>query len=136
MMETLNSILKKNSLKSTPQRLAILNTIQKNGHICVEDIFKELKPQFPSLSLATIYKNINLLKKRGILSEIYIQNLKPKYEIKKTPHGHFICKKCGKIYDFKLQNICNPTLKEIAKIEDSEVYLYGICKKCKKRKKD
>ena len=60
MMKNLHSILKKTPLKSTPQRLAILNTIQKNGHICVEDMFKELKPQFPSLSLATIYKNINL----------------------------------------------------------------------------
>ena len=131
MMKNLHSILKKTPLKSTPQRLAILNTIQKNGHICVEDMFKELKPQFPSLSLATIYKNIILLKKEGILSEISIQNLKPKYEIKKTPHGHFICKNCGKIYDFDLQNVCNPSLKEIEKIEDSEVYLYGICKKCK-----
>jgi Fe2+ or Zn2+ uptake regulation protein len=129
-MKTLNSILKKSSLKSTPQRLAILNIIQKYGHICIEDIYKEIVQIFPSISLATIYKNIHTLKQEKILSEINLKNLKPKYEIKKHSHGHFICQKCGKVYDFELQNICNPTLKEIDKINESEVYLYGVCKKC------
>jgi len=130
-MEKLTTLLQQSSLKSTPQRLAILKTIDKYGHICIEDIYNELKSTFPSMSLATIYKNINTLKDENILSEINIQNAKPKYEIKKHSHGHFICKNCGSIYDFELQNSCNPHLNEISKIEDSEVYLYGICKKCK-----
>ena len=46
-------------------------------------------------------------------------------------HGHFVCKNCGIIVDFELQNVCNPKIDEIDKIEDSEVYLYGICRKCK-----
>jgi Fe2+ or Zn2+ uptake regulation protein len=130
-MKKLNSLLQNTSLKSTPQRLAILNTIQKYGHICIEDIYSELKDIFPSISLATIYKNINTLKDEGILSEIHPQNLKSKYEIKKEPHGHFVCKKCGKIVDFELKNICKPSLDEIEDIFESEVYLYGICKNCK-----
>jgi len=130
-MEKFNTLLKKSCLKSTPQRLAILKTIDNYGHICIEDIYNELKSNFPSMSLATIYKNINALKDENILSEIHLQNVKPKYEIKKSPHGHFVCKKCNKIYDFELQNSCNPNLCEIEKIEESEVYLYGICKNCK-----
>jgi len=130
-MDKFNPLLKKSSLKATPQRLAILNIIDKYGHICVDDIYNEIKPNFPSISLATIYKNIHTLKDENILSEIHLQNVKPKFEITKKPHGHFVCKNCGKVYDFELQNVCNPNLDEIDNITESEVYLYGICKRCK-----
>ena len=128
---SLSLILQNASLKSTPQRLAILNTIQKHGHICIDDIYNEIKKIFPSISLATVYKNIHTLKDEGILTEIHPQNIKSKYEIKKSPHGHFVCKNCGMIVDFELQNVCNPKIDLIKEIEDSEVYLYGICRKCK-----
>ena len=130
-MKDVAYLLENSSLKMTPQRLAILKTIDKHGHICIEDIYKQLKQTFPSISLATVYKNIHSLKENNILAEIHPQNIKPKYEIKKKMHGHFVCKNCGIIVDFELQNVCNPKIDEIDKIEDSEVYLYGICRKCK-----
>jgi Fe2+ or Zn2+ uptake regulation protein len=131
-MQNINKLLTNTSLKSTPQRLAILKIIDKYGHIGIDEIYSEIKPNFPSISLATIYKNIHSLKDENILSEIHLQNVKPKFEITKQPHGHFICKSCGEVYDFELQNSCNPSLDEIDKIETSEVYLYGMCKNCKK----
>jgi Fe2+ or Zn2+ uptake regulation protein len=127
----MTKLLTNTSLKTTPQRLAILNTIDKYGHIGIDEIFNEIKIQFPTISLATIYKNINTLKEEGILSEIHPQNSKPKFEIKKIPHGHFICKSCGEVYDFEIKNSCNPNLDEVAEIKESEVYLYGVCKNCK-----
>jgi len=130
-MQNINKLLAQTSLKSTPQRLAILKTIDKCGHIGIDDIYVELKENFPSISLATIYKNIHSLKDENILSEIHPQNTKPKYEITKIPHGHFVCQKCNNVYDFELQSVCNPDLSEIAEIRASEVYLYGVCKKCK-----
>ena len=130
-MQNIQNLLEQTSLKKTPQRLTILKTIEKYGHIAIEDIYKEVKKQFPSISLATVYKNINALKEENVLKEIHPQNVKSKFEITKQPHGHFVCKKCGEIYDFELQNMCNPSLDEIEEIERSEVYLYGICKKCK-----
>jgi len=130
-MQNIQNLLDNTPLKKTPQRLSILKTIDKYGHIAIEDIYAEVKKQFPSISLATVYKNINALKDEKILSEIHPQNVKSKFEITKQPHGHFVCKKCGEVYDFELQNSCNPSLDAIEKIETSEVYLYGICKKCK-----
>ena len=85
----------------------------------------------PQYFYCTVYKNIHTLKDEGILLEIHPQNEKSHFEIKKEPHGHFICKKCGKIYDFEIQTSCNPHLSEISEIDESEVYLYGICKNCK-----
>jgi len=131
-MQNIQNLLDKTSLKKTPQRLTILKTIDKYGHIAIEDIYSEVKEQFPSISLATVYKNINALKEENVLSEIHPKDSKVKFEITKKPHGHFVCKICGEVYDFELQNMCNPSLDEIEEIETSEVYLYGICKKCKK----
>jgi len=130
-MKNFANLLNKTALKSTPQRLAILKIIDEYGHISIEDIYNEIKPNFPSISLATIYKNIHTLKEENILSEIHLQNTKSKFELKKQPHGHFICKKCGNVYDFDIKNSCHPALEDISVIETSEVYLYGVCKNCK-----
>jgi Fur family peroxide stress response transcriptional regulator len=129
-MKSSQNLLKNSPLKVTPQRLEILQTIQKNGHISIDDLYNHIKEKFPSISLATVYKNIHTLKDEGILLEIHPQNEKPHFEIKKAPHGHFICKKCGKIYDFEVKTSCNPHLSEISEIDESEVYLYGVCKNC------
>ena len=129
-MKNSQNLLKNSPLKVTPQRLEILQTIQENGHISIDDLYAHIKEKFPSISLATVYKNIHTLKDEGILLEIHPQNEKLHFEIKKEPHGHFICKKCGKIYDFKIQTNCNPDLSEISEIDESEVYLYGTCKNC------
>ena len=130
-MQNIQNLLEQTSLKKTPQRLTILKTIDKYGHIAIEDIYSEVKSQFPSISLATVYKNINALKDEKVLSEIHPKDSKPKFEITKKPHGHFVCKRCGEVYDFELQNSCHPSLDVIDNIEGSEVYLYGVCKKCK-----
>jgi Fe2+ or Zn2+ uptake regulation protein len=130
-MQDIKHLLEKTSLKITPQRLAILKVIDSYGHIGIDDIYNEIKEAFPSMSLATIYKNINTLKEANILSEIHPRNQKSKYEIKKAPHGHFVCKKCGEMYDFEIETSCNPNLDIIDDIQESEVYLYGVCKRCK-----
>jgi len=130
-MEKKQNLLKNSSLKVTPQRLEILKIIEKYGHISIDDIYVNVKEKFPSISLATVYKNIHTLKDENILTEIHPQNEKSHFELKKSHHGHFICKKCRNIYDFEIQTSCNPKLSEIEKIEESEVYLYGLCNKCK-----
>jgi len=130
-MKQNQNLLKNSSLKVTPQRIEILQTIQKNGHISIDDLYLNIKEKFPSISLATVYKNIHTLKDEEILTEIHPQNEKSHFELKKSPHGHFICKNCGKIYDFEIQTTCSPDLSEISQIEESEVYLYGTCKSCK-----
>jgi len=130
-MKNSQTLLKNSPLKVTPQRLEILQTIQKNGHISIDDLYNHIKEKFPSISLATVYKNIHTLKEANILTEIHPQNEKSHFELKKEPHGHFICKKCGNIYDFEIKTTCNPHLSEIDEIEESEVYLYGVCKNCK-----
>ncbi|NPA55255.1 MAG: transcriptional repressor [Epsilonproteobacteria bacterium] len=130
-MQDISALLQNSALKITPQRLTILSIIRKYGHIAIDELYEQIRSVYPTISLATVYKNINALQDANIIAQIHPQMQKPKFELKKQQHGHFICKVCQSVYDFKLQNICSPNLDIIDDIEEKEVYLYGVCKKCK-----
>ena len=128
-MKNLKSLLEDSNLKITPQRLAILKELDKKGHASIEEIYDTIKEMFPSISLATIYKNINALKNEGIISEVCLHQ-KPKYEIEKNPHAHFICKVCGKVEDIPFDEVLNKDIEDKYPNTQKELYIYGICKEC------
>lgn len=128
-------ILKENNLKITPQRMAILKEIEKNGHISIEEIYENIKETHPSMSLATIYKNLTSMQEARIIVEVKLPNQKQKYEFIKQPHVHLVCEKCGNIQDIHfdssikdLQKICESQTHY--KIRDASVALFGICPEC------
>jgi Fe2+ or Zn2+ uptake regulation protein len=129
-MKSYKSLLEESNLKTTPQRLAILKELDKKGHASIEEIYEDIKEMFPSISLATIYKNINALKDENVISEVCLHQ-KPKFEITKEPHAHFICKKCGAIEDVPFEEIINNEIEKKYPNTRKELYIYGICKKCK-----
>ncbi len=130
-------ILKLNSLKATPQRLCVLDVLEKFGHATLEDIEKQTKVKFPTLSLSTIYRNINEMLKKEILSEVKTVNKKEHYEITKEKHSHLICSKCGKIEDF-VPNI-DEIIKNAQSFTDNKIYGTTLsfditCKECLRTK--
>ncbi|CAM2905866.1 Fur family transcriptional regulator [Helicobacter burdigaliensis] len=129
-------ILKENNLKVTPQRMAILKEIERNGHISIEEIYENIKENHPSMSLATIYKNLTSMQEAKIIDEVKLPNQKQRYELIKQPHIHLVCERCGDIKDIHLDRAIKD-LKESCeketnyKIEDSSIALLGICPNCK-----
>jgi len=77
-------LLREHQLKVTPQRLGILSLMQKAGHLDVEELFRLIKKQFSSISLATLYKNINAMMKSKLLSEIKVPNHKLNMKLQKN----------------------------------------------------
>ena len=130
-MKNLKSLLENSSLKVTPQRLAILKELQTKGHASIEEIYSSIKEIFPTISLATIYKNITALQEENIISEITLFE-KSKFEIKKEPHAHFICKKCGLVKDLSLEELIKDEVDKKYPNSQKELYIYGVCKECKK----
>ena len=133
MHDTHIMILKENSIKVTPQRLTILNLLEQYGHLSIKELFSKIRPNFPSISLATIYKNINFLMEKSLLKEVKLSDLEARYEITKAPHAHLLCKKCGKIQDVAFD--IDSMVKEFEKncdfvIESNSIELAGICKDC------
>ena len=126
-------ILKLHSLKATPQRLCVLGVLKKHGHATLEDVEQFTKIKFPTLSLSTIYRNINEMLKKGILSEVKLVNKKEYYEITKENHAHLVCKQCGKIEDFKLNTdeiIKKAQASTCNKIYGATISFDTLCKEC------
>jgi Fur family peroxide stress response transcriptional regulator len=126
-------ILKLHSLKATPQRLCVLDALKDYGHATLEEIEKYSKIKFPTLSLSTIYRNINEMLKKQILSEVKLVNKKEYYEITKENHAHLVCTNCGKIEDFTIDT--NDIIKKAqtsthSQIKSTTISFDTICKEC------
>lgn len=127
-------LLKEKKLKATPQRLAILNYLNSHTHPTIEEIYDEIKKVFPSISLATIYKNINTLKDAGMITELNPGG-KLKYDININPHFHGICKECGKIIDYYDEDLMKKCMKILDEkiddeIKDIDITLSIVCDEC------
>jgi Fur family peroxide stress response transcriptional regulator len=112
--ERFNSILKKlreNNHKLTPQRLAIVKILANSeGHPDVEKIYEQLQTGFPTMSLATVYRNVMILKSLGEVLELGFPDGSNRYDGNKPyPHPHVICVKCKKIIDPDLTTLKDMT---------------------------
>ena len=125
--------LKIHSLKVTPQRLALLEEIEVAGHIDVEALYEILTISFPSISLATVYKNINQMYELKILEVIKVPHHKLQYEIAKAPHIHLACDSCGSVMDMKQcidELMLSAESESGYRLNHSSVVLNGLCPKC------
>ena len=134
-MTNYTNLLKEYDLKVTPQRVAIVEELYTNGHMNIDDLYKKLLSKFPSVSLATIYKNINAMVEKVFLSEVKIPNTKSVYELVKTEHAHLVCSSCGYIEDIMLDpsNILTEASKLTTfKIDSTNIVFNGLCPNCSK----
>jgi Fur family peroxide stress response transcriptional regulator len=90
--------LKERGLKATPQRISILKILNQHTHPSIEELYEGLRKEFPTISLATVYKNLGILKQTGMALEINGNN-KQRLDIFIHPHAHIVCKNCGAIED-------------------------------------
>ncbi len=132
-MENLKNLLRSNNLKATHQRIAILDCIDKFGHVDIDAIYSFICEKYPTMSKATVYRNINELLSYNIIEEVKLPYKNKNYEIKKMPHIHLSCKKCSKVEDLFLET--TPLFNSITsnsgfKVEQSFIVVEGICKEC------
>ena len=132
-MNSYELLLREHNLKVTPQRLGILSVLGENGHISIEELFTIIRKDFRSISVATLYKNINFMLEVNILKEVKVPNSKSKYEILKDEHSHMVCKKCEKLEDLELclgSVIEDASIKSGYMFDENSLVLSGICPKC------
>lgn len=125
--------LREHNLKATPQRLAMMDSIYLHGHINIDNLYEEVKLKFNSISLATIYKNINAMTNNLLLAEVKLPNDKSVYEVIKDTHSHLLCSKCNNIIDINVNTNSiekNISLKYDFTINQSDLVISGTCKEC------
>ena len=129
------TLLKESGLKATFQRMNMLESIENNGHMSIDAIYEEVVKKHPSLSLATVYKNIILMVENTVLVEVPIEGRKIKYELAKVDHIHLVCTKCGEVEDRPHNVNADAVFSSMTKDENfflskQQINLYGVCAHC------
>lgn len=127
--------LKEYDIRMTTQRLAILEYLAIDGnHPTANDIYKALKTDFPNMSFATVYNNLNFFMEAGILQELPFGDDSSRYDLTESKHYHAICDNCGKVIDFNypgLEGIENFVAQHSDfRVDDHNLKVTGLCKEC------
>jgi Fe2+ or Zn2+ uptake regulation protein len=118
------------------QREAVMEVLdKKNYHPTVDEIYDIVKKQYPQVSLATIYRNVEQLSQMDKIWKIEIPEGPARYDGNMEKHYHIRCKKCGKVNDVWLKENLNDII-NFASIEQNfsvtgyKIEFEGICDSC------
>jgi Fe2+ or Zn2+ uptake regulation protein len=90
--------LRQAGLRVTPQRLAVIEALQRFSHPTAEDIFRDVTARHPAVSFATVYNTLAVLEAHGSLTVIPTPDGR-RYDLKVVPHQHIRCSRCGRLAD-------------------------------------
>jgi Fur family peroxide stress response transcriptional regulator len=132
--------LRQKGVTMTPQRMAVVEFLSKTEiHPTADDIHRSIQGRYPTISLATVYSTLELLKELGEIQELSIRKRgKACFDPNPDIHHHFLCRKCGRILsmEFEYPRRCPIIARDIingCKIEEVQAYLYGVCSECMER---
>lgn len=131
--------LKQAGLRLTPQRLAICRLLaETDSHPTALQIYQALKPQFPSLSPATVYNTLDTLVQLGMVNALgHAGDGEVHYDADTEPHVNLACTVCHKIVDVPSEHVqrLNGEIAQVSgfKILGARVLYYGICADCQQK---
>ena len=122
-------------MKYSKQRECILNVVCNcSNHPTADFIYQMAQKVFPSISLGTVYRNLNQLCIEGKIQKIFMPDLKDHYDQTVMNHTHFFCTRCQSIYDI-FDDSFIIDLKKMEQqgyqIDACNFILIGICKDCR-----
>ncbi len=109
------------------------NTIE---HPSAEWVYAKLKPDYPDLSLGTVYRNLKELSSAGDICSVGVVNDKERFDARTEPHAHAICAKCGRILDVEEVTFSEKAVEKFTESTGftpvcSRIQFFGICAECK-----
>jgi Fur family peroxide stress response transcriptional regulator len=130
--------LRKKGYKATPQRVAICRlALKSRDHPSALRIYGEVKEFQPTVSLATVYKTLQILTELGLVQELDFPQSQARFDSYVGPHINLVCLRCGSITDMD-----DPAAREmVARVAATAEFtrtgqrldIYGICKACRAR---
>ena len=123
--------------RNTKQRDAILDFLRgATSHPTADQVYDGVRKVIPNISKGTVYRNLNILRETGQISELNLSGTVSRFEGRKDNHYHFRCEKCGRVFD--LDEPVNKELDDkIARntgftVSYHQLEFRGLCKECKK----
>lgn len=127
--------LREKKIRLTDQRKALIKyLITSHSHPTVEEIYRDIKDEAGSMSLATIYNNLRVLVDAGVVYEMKFTDVSSRFDFIRHQHYHIICTNCGNVADFNVPDVSD--IKQQAGeqtgyiVNDVKLELYGLCPEC------
>ena len=124
------------SQKNFRKRNAIMECLRStDSHPSAEWVFTQLKPLYPDLSLGTVYRNLTLFRKQGLVASVGTVHGVERFDANTAPHVHFICAGCGRVDDLHSLPIPEELKNTAAQscggnITGCQLTFTGICADC------
>lgn len=122
--------------KHSRQREAILACLQSTAsHPTAEWVYQQLKPQLPALSLGTVYRNLALFRKEGVICSVGTVDGLERFDADTSPHAHFVCRRCHAVTDVHTplpDGLCQSVERELGAREcRCSLTFTGLCARCR-----
>lgn len=121
------------------KREAILKAVRSTTcHPTADWVYQQLKPEYPDLSLGTVYRNLTQFKSDGVIMSVGTVNGQERFDGNVRPHTHFVCCRCHGVLDVpgdfvSESEVASAAKKMGLKVESGDVILHGVCAECLKR---
>jgi Fur family transcriptional regulator, peroxide stress response regulator len=131
--------LRSKGYKATPQRIAICKiALNSKAHPSAQQVYDEVKKIHPTVSLATVYKTLDVLRDLDLVQELVFPKGQARFDSYMIPHINLICLNCGTIADLDDGTVEEITRKVAVatnfKPAGQRMDVYGLCQKCQGNK--
>ncbi len=133
-------ILQDAHIKVTPQRIAILRLLKENsGHLGVKPLYNLVSQQYPNISLATIYKTLELFRSKGVLRAVAVASGEANCCSSPDFNSRLVCSTCKSTFDIPVPEIdLKEYLEDVSsrsgyRLTSQQLVLYGLCPKCSRQ---
>jgi Fur family peroxide stress response transcriptional regulator len=121
------------------KREAILNALRSTkAHPSAEWVYQTLKPQYPDLSLGTVYRNLSYFKDEGLVITVGVVDGQERFDANVMPHTHFVCKNCSSVIDLNDltvgEDLDEAVRQQGYQVDSYELTFHGVCPTCLKEK--
>jgi Fur family ferric uptake transcriptional regulator len=123
--------------RRTMSRQAVIRVIvDSHGHVTADDIATEVKKDFPSVDVSTVYRTLETLRDIDIVDRVYFADGSTVYHLKDHQHHHLCCESCGAVQELPitlLESVENSLFAEFGfRVTQRPLGFFGVCSECAK----
>ena len=128
--------------KRSKKRQAILDALRATcEHPTAEQLHRQLKAQYPDLSLGTVYRNLSLFADDGDAIRVGVIHGQEHFDWRTDPHAHLVCRRCERIFDVELPLEADRLCATVGRSTDAEITecaftFHGVCADCRQKAED
>lgn len=131
-MENAIKKLQQKKIRPSIQRVKILHyLLERRNHPTVDCIYQDILPEMPNLSRTTVYNTLDAFCREGVAMQLDFGEGYLRYDADTTPHSHFYCRKCGRVFDLQIppEDIASKVSNGFH-IQELQLYAFGHCQEC------